>query len=190
MKRLTVICLVAGFAMGASLRFIHSIGFTITGYSGKLWVLGGSTVTNSGNTVINGDLGLYSGTSITGFPPGTVNGTVHQTDAVAAQAQLDLTTAYNTLAGMTPTQTLSGTLALTSSGSNLPHWAFWLHRHAAGEFVFEMAARYLEQSHPHDEGTDQATLAITSVILPMRMCRNILDDITLSHWTMAATLSH
>jgi len=65
-------------------------------------VLGGQTVTNTGNSVINGNLGLYPGTAITGFPPGVLNGVKHATDAVALQAQDDLTTAYNSAAGRTP----------------------------------------------------------------------------------------
>jgi Protein of unknown function (DUF3494). len=60
-------------------------------------VLGGSTITNTGNSVINGNLGLSPGTSVTGFPPGIVNGTQHVTDTAAANAQSALVTAYNAL---------------------------------------------------------------------------------------------
>jgi hypothetical protein len=66
-------------------------------------VLAGSTVTNTGPSVISGSVGLSPGTAITGFPPGTVsNGTQYAADGVALQAQNDLTTAYNSAAGRTP----------------------------------------------------------------------------------------
>src|ERR1043166_5583733 len=62
-------------------------------------VLAGSPVTNTGATTVTGDLGVSPGTAVTGFPPGTVTGTTHAGDATAAQAQLDLTTAFNDAAG-------------------------------------------------------------------------------------------
>lgn len=63
-------------------------------------VLAGSTVTNTGPTVVTGDLGVAPGTAVTGFPPGIVaGGSIHAADAVALQAQQDTTTAYNSLAG-------------------------------------------------------------------------------------------
>jgi gliding motility-associated-like protein len=62
-------------------------------------VLAGAGVTNTGFTVVTGDLGTSPTASITGFPPGVVIGTIHAADAVAAQAQIDLTAAYNDLQG-------------------------------------------------------------------------------------------
>ena len=64
-------------------------------------VLAGSTVTNTGLTKVTGDLGVSAGSAVTGFPPGTVTGTIHAADATAAQAQSDLTVAYNDAAGRT-----------------------------------------------------------------------------------------
>src|SRR5579863_2080716 len=62
-------------------------------------VLGHTTVTNTGPTVVHGDLDLSPGTSIVGFPPGVVIGTIHDTDSQAAQAQVDLTAAIGDAQG-------------------------------------------------------------------------------------------
>jgi hypothetical protein len=73
-------------------------------------VLGGSTVTNTGSSVIYGNLGVWPGSAVTGFPPGVVvaPGTIHVTDGVALQAQSDVTAAYIVLAGLASTSDLSG----------------------------------------------------------------------------------
>jgi hypothetical protein len=76
------------------------------GTASTFGVLAGSTVTNTGLTVINGDLGLSPGSSVTGFPPGSVTGTQYIGDAVAATAQSDLTTAYNAAAAQATTHTI------------------------------------------------------------------------------------
>jgi hypothetical protein len=76
--------------------------------AGSFGVLAGSTVTNTGSTVINGNVGVSPGSAITGFPPGIVNGATHAADAVAAQAQVDDTNAYNVLAGRPITTNLTG----------------------------------------------------------------------------------
>jgi type VI secretion system secreted protein VgrG len=75
------------------------------GTSQSFTVLGGSAVTNTGPTAITGNLGVSPGSSVTGFPPGIVaGGSIHAADSVAAQAQTDLTNAYNIAAG-TPCNT-------------------------------------------------------------------------------------
>lgn len=88
-------------------------------------ILASSTITNTGNTVVTGDLGLFPGTSVTGFPPGIVVGTQHITDATANQAETDAAAAYVDLAGRTSTpiaaaldaQTLSAGVYTEASGT-------------------------------------------------------------------------
>ena len=88
---------------------LQSQADVVLGSAESFAVLGGSTVTSTGNTVLNGNLGLYPGLSITGFPPGIVtNGVTYAGGAVAAQAQADVLTAYNLLAGEASGSNLSG----------------------------------------------------------------------------------
>jgi len=69
----------------------------------------GNTVTNTGGTSVTGDVGASPGATVSGFPPGTATGTIYLGGATAAQAQTDLTAAYNDAAGRT-------TGAITVSG--------------------------------------------------------------------------
>jgi hypothetical protein len=64
-------------------------------------ILAGQGVTNTGPSVISGNVGTSPAAAVTGFPPGLVNGAIHRADAVALQAESDLTTAYNDAAGRT-----------------------------------------------------------------------------------------
>lgn len=83
---------------------------TITlGTAQSFAVLAATTVTSTGPTILIGDLGLHPGSSVTGFPPGTVIGAQHVTDAVALQAKNDATTAYNAIAALPCGVDLTGT---------------------------------------------------------------------------------
>jgi len=73
-------------------------------------VLSSSTVANTGPTFVDGDVGVSPGSSVTGFPPGTLSGSTHAADATAAIAQSDLTTAYNDAAGRPPGASVSGNI--------------------------------------------------------------------------------
>ena len=78
------------------------------GSAAPFGILAGSTVTCVTGGVVNADIGISPGSALTGFGPCVLTGTTHLADAVAAQAQLDLTAAYNTLAGL-PCGTVVGT---------------------------------------------------------------------------------
>ena len=62
------------------------------GRAGSYLVLAGSTVADTGPTVVNGDLGVAPGSAVTGFPPGQViaPGTINAANAAALGAQEDL----------------------------------------------------------------------------------------------------
>lgn len=72
-------------------------------------ILAFSTVTNTGPSVVNGDLDLSPGTAVTGFPPGTiVNGVINAANATAATARTDAINYYNALVALPCTANLTG----------------------------------------------------------------------------------
>ena len=87
------------------------------GTAGSYAVLAGSEVTNTGATVVNGNLGVSPGLAVSGFPPGIVNGTIYA-GAAAAGAKADLILAYDDAAGRACDEDLStqdlGGMSLTS----------------------------------------------------------------------------
>jgi len=115
------------------------------GTAASFAVLAGTTVTNTGNSVLTGDLGLSPGTSITGFPPGTYTGSEDAADGVAAQAQSDLTTAYNVAAGASTTENVTGDLGgltltpgvYTASSSMTLNGTLTLSGSASSVFIFQ-----------------------------------------------------
>jgi Ice-binding-like/Bacterial Ig-like domain len=70
-------------------------------------IMATSAITNTGLTIINGDVSLDPGSSITGIPPGVVNGTIHINDTASAQARADLLVAYNFAKNLPPGTTIS-----------------------------------------------------------------------------------
>src|ERR1700719_3242030 len=109
-QRLTATCTAALIVFGLLVTSWSAAASVVPlGAADSFAVLGSSTVTNTGATVVNGDLGVSPGTAVTGFGPGVVlNGSIHMNDALAMQAHADAATAYAQLVGETFTTDLSG----------------------------------------------------------------------------------
>src|ERR1700693_1688418 len=99
--------LFALFVLGLLLTLVSGAAAAATavplGTADSFAVLAGSGITNTGPTTVNGDLGTYPTTTITGTGSLTVTGSNHAGDAVTQGAKNDLVSAYNTAAGEGPT---------------------------------------------------------------------------------------
>ena len=121
-------------------------------------VLAGAGITNTGKTTLNGDVGTSPSPAITGFNTVTLNGAKHAADGAAAQAQLDLGTAFTTASNAQPTKAIpvelggstlkpgiysggalkiTGTLTLDGTGN------------PAGVFIFKAASTLITGSASH-----------------------------------------
>jgi hypothetical protein len=114
--------------------------FAVVAYSG---------VTNTGNTVITGNLGVYVIPSVTGFGPGKVSGGIQLATAAAKQAEVDATAAYAYCKGLTPTKVLTngdlagqtltpgvysiGAIATIAAGGTLT-------LHGSGTYIFQVGS--------------------------------------------------
>ena len=97
-----LIVLFAWVALSVCLDAQITLGTTV----GSFGVLAGSAVTNTGATVVVGNVGVSPSSSIGGFPPGALSGTKYSgASSLAGTAQTELTTAYNAVAGAVSTAT-------------------------------------------------------------------------------------
>jgi Ice-binding-like/IPTL-CTERM motif len=120
------------------------------GTAANFGVLAGSAVTNTGPTVVTGNVGVWPGTAISGFPPGSiVSGFQHSADTVAQQAQADLTTAYNDAAGRPSCTAIAGGLLGAGGATTLGPGVYCmgagsltgtLTLNGAGVYIFQMAS--------------------------------------------------
>lgn len=117
-NKVSVVLLAIACVVGV-VGLVFAVTAVNLGTASNFAILAGSTITNTGSSVINGDLGLNPGTSVTGFPPGTLNGTQHAANATALQAQADLVTAYDNAAGQTPVDTIATELGGTTKTAGI-----------------------------------------------------------------------
>ena len=142
---------------------------------GGFAVLGAAGVTNVGSSVLTGDLGSYPTASITGFPPGTYTGSLHDADGVAAAAQTAAQASFTSkqtlgLAGTTIAAELGGqTLtpgnyqSATSFGLSLTSGHSTLTFNGAGQYIIYSPSTLLTGA---SGSTDVPTMAFTGGATP------------------------
>jgi type VI secretion system secreted protein VgrG len=121
--------------------------FSPSGGPGSFAILGASAVTNTGSSVLTGDLGIYPGTSITGFPPGTYSGMEHIADSTAHSAQTAAQASFTAkqtlgLAGTTIPAALDGQ-TLTPGNYQFTGGAATLAASGPGTLTFNGAGTYI-----------------------------------------------
>ncbi|HVA87535.1 MAG TPA: ice-binding family protein [Candidatus Saccharimonadales bacterium] len=107
----SLIALVVAIGMLAAGQTVLAAGPSSVplGTTTQFAVLAGTpAVTNTGPSIVTGDVGIDPAAAVTGFPPGVVIGTIHAADAVASQAKSDLVIAYDDAAGRTPATSVAG----------------------------------------------------------------------------------
>jgi len=125
-----------------------------------------STVSNTGFTIVNGNIGLNAGTSVTGFPPGIVNGAIEIDTTDVAAAQLALTAAFGVAAG----------LPAASANENLAGLTVYpgVYRNAAGSF--EITGGNLTLDAQGDENAVWVFQTASTLTLTTPSCAVILTN--------------
>ncbi|KAK3056668.1 hypothetical protein LTR09_002461 [Extremus antarcticus] len=142
MRRIIPICYcIVGWAIASHAQIVN------LGTAATFGALAPAGVTNTGSTIVNGNVGT-TGTSITGFPPGLITGTFEISNDVAAQAQADFNAAYVQGTNLAPTTDQAGLATL--SGLNLTAGVYkfdsgitldgTLTLSGGGDFVFQLTS--------------------------------------------------
>jgi hypothetical protein len=123
------------------------------GAAGNFEVLAGTTVTNTGATIVHGNLGVSPGSAVVGFPPGKVTGTIDVANAAAARAQTALSVAYTNGMGRTNCPvSVAGNIGGRTLGPGLYHSSSSLaissgdltltaHGHSGDVFIFQVTSK-------------------------------------------------
>lgn len=162
--QITVVLLILAFFISNAMAQQAAVQ---TGDTKNFAILAGSTITNTGSTVVYGDIGLFPGTSFTGSADIVLDGEIFLTDTDASLAKDALVEAYNDVAGRTPVtiiatelggQTLLPGVYASESGTFEITGTLTLDAQGDPEalFIFQMASTLITASNSKIELTNAA----------------------------------